>query len=187
MAFEAEIKAQLRGSLVRAARLVKMEFKSETVRLWEGTGNLKIGSDVYSSLDRGLLEISEIEVPLGDVAPQYRVSITGVNPADVARARNASEEVQGRPITIYRQHFDDDTKTLGDPLVMLLGVMDVIRVRGSVASASVEVTVETPFTRRAVPPFGWLTSSDQNGLFPGDRGLDFVPRMVSKDVAWPVF
>lgn len=179
--------AALAGRTVRVATLVRLEFTSQTIRVWTGFGPLVAGGQSWS----GLAEfgtVSGLEVPLGGTAPVTTLGLSGVDPDLVAKARAASGEVKGRPATIFLQFFDDAWQVLDAPYAVLSGVMDVMSIAApDPATRSIEVTVEWLLTRRVIPPFGMLSDRDQKGRFPNDRGLEQMIAMQNKTTQWPVF
>jgi hypothetical protein len=184
--FTSAIAAALAGEVVRAEVLAEFDFTSGTRRLWPGFGPLEAGGQTWEGIG-GVGSISGIEHAVGDAAPQVTFGLSGVDPGLLGKALDASSEACGRDVTVFLQLFNDHWRPLDAPAAIYLGTMDQVRVKASLAMCTIQVTAETVFARRAIPPWGWLTDRDQNRLFPGDRGLEQVPAMVSKSVSWPVF
>lgn len=185
--FPQTIAVYLAGSVVRQALLVHFDFLTRPMRLWLGHGTLDAGGHEWSGLGE-FGGISGIESAIGGTAPQVTFTLSGVEPKLVTAGLSASEEVKGRDATVFLQFFDDTLQPLDAPYAVWLGTMDVMRVKAEGADRrTIEVTAETLFTRRAIPPFGFLSDRDQQRLFPGDRGLEQMPAMTNKSVQWPLF
>lgn len=185
--FPQTIAAALAGEAVRASMLVHFEFATTPMRLWLGDGVLDAGGETWQGLGR-LGSISGLEQALNGTAPMATFTLSGVEPSQVAVALDSSDEVKGRPVTVYLQAFGADWQTLDEPYAVYSGVLDQIRIQTKgPTSRVVEVTAESLFARRGLPPFGYLTDRDQQRLYPGDRGLEQVPTMANKTVAWPMF
>lgn len=185
--FNETVAAHLAGSTVRASFLVHLDFLTDPQRLWNGHGELFAGGETWSGLGE-LGSISGIESALGGAAPVVTFGLSGVAPEIVAASLASSDEVKGRDATIFLQFFDEASQTLDDPYALWAGTMDLMRVKAEgPTSRTIELTAETLFTRRAVPPWGYLSDRDQQRLFPGDRGLEEVAAMASKSVEWPFF
>jgi hypothetical protein len=179
--------AALAGSVVRASYLVYLDFATNARRLWLGHGLLSAGGYEWSGIGE-LASISGIESAIGGSAPQVTFGLSGVDPNLIGAALATSDEVKGRDAAIYLQFFDEAAQTLDNPYAVWLGVMDVMRVQADgPTTRRIELTAETLFTRRASPPWGYLSDRDQNRLFPGDRGLEEMAAMANKTVEWPVF
>lgn len=185
--FPATIAAALAGSTVRHGVLVHFDFLTEPARLWLGHGLLSAGGNEWRGLGE-LGSISGIESAIGGTAPVVTFGLSGVAPSIVSAALNSSDEVKGRDVTIFMQFFDEHMQTLDAPYSIWAGTMDLMRVKAEgPTSRVIELTAETLFTRRSVPPWGYLSDRDQQRLYPGDRGLEEVAAMASKTVTWPYY
>lgn len=185
--FPQTVATALAGSVVRAATLVHFAFVTKPMRLWLGHGLLMAGGQAWSGLGE-LGSISGIESALGGTAPQVTFGLSGVDPNLVSAALASAAEVKNRDATIYLQFFDEAMQTLDNPYAIWAGSLDMMTIKADgPGQRTVEVTAETLFARRAIPPFGYLTDRDQQRLFPGDRGLEQVPAMANKSVVWPAF
>lgn len=183
--FPQTIAEHLAKRVVRASYLVHFAFATTPMRVWIGTGALVSGGQTWSGIGT-LGSISGIESALGGTAPVVTFGLSGVDPTAVAKALDASDEVKGRDVTIFLQFFDDASQPLDAPYAVYAGTMDVMRVKAQgPTERTVEVTAETLFARRALPPFGYLSDRDQQRLYPGDRGLEYMPSMAAKTVNWP--
>lgn len=177
--------AALANRTVRLAWLVRLNFASEEMRLWLGRGALVAGGETWSGLGE-LGSISGLESPLGGTAPVTTLALSGVSASLIGKARDASAEAKGRPARVYMQFFDENWQTLDAPYAVMSGVMDQMSIQATgPETRTIEMTVEWLFTRRAVPPFGFLSDRDQKSLHPGDRGLEYVASMQSKTADWP--
>lgn len=179
--------AALAGRTVRVAQLVHLDFTSQAMRLWLGHGRLLAGGQEWSGLGE-FGSISGIELPLGGTAPVTTLALSGVEPDLVGKALSSSAEVKGRAAVVSMQFFGETWQTLDNPYAILTGAMDRISIAGAGPDTrTIEVTVEWLFTRRAIPPFGYLSDRDQKSLYPGDRGLEQMAAMQNKVVTWPAF
>lgn len=185
--FSETIAAALAGETVRASFLVHFDFATTPMRLWLGDGTLSAGGETWQGLGR-LGSISGLQGPRNGSAPMTTFALSGVEPSHVALALGSSGEVKGRPVIVFLQVFDAAWQTLDQPYAVYSGVLDQIRVKAQgPTSRVIEVTAEGLFARRSLPPFGYLTDRDQQRLYPGDRGLELVPTMANKSIAWPMF
>jgi hypothetical protein len=179
--------AVLADRTVRLAPLVLTDFTSQAMRFWLGRGGLDAGGQSWSGLGE-LGSISGLEIPLGGTAPVTTLGLSGVKPELVAKALDAASEVKGRPAVIYLQFFDSAWQVLDSPYAILSGQMDRMSVSATgPLTRTVEVSVEWLFTRRAIPPYGFLSDRDQRGLYAGDRGLEQMAAMQNKTAVWPAF
>ncbi|PZR88351.1 MAG: hypothetical protein DI537_23720 [Stutzerimonas stutzeri] len=179
--------AALAGRTLRLAWLVRLGFASEEIRVWLGNGKLIAGGEEWSGLGE-LGAISGLEMPLGGTAPVTTLTLSGVEPELLAKAREASAEAKGRPAIISMQFFDEAWQVLDAPYAIMTGIMDQMSVQATGPTVrTIEMTVEWLFTRKSIPPFAMLSNRDQKALHPGDRGLEYVAAMQNKTTEWPQF
>jgi hypothetical protein len=184
--FPSTAAAVLAGSVVRCDLLVFFDFLTTPMRLWQGFGTLHTldGHDWQGLGELG--HIGDLESAIGGTSPNVTFTLSGVDPSILAEALNSSEEVFGRDVNVYMQFFTEDFQPLDPPYVVFAGLMDTLRVKQSVETVSVELSAETLFARRTLPPYGNLSGRDQHKLFPGDTGLDSMPELISLTAIWPV-
>ena len=185
--FNDTIAAALAGTVVRCDLLVFFDFRTTPMRLWPGFGVLHTndGHD-WSGLGE-LGQIGDLESAIAGGAPQTTFTLSGVDTNLIADAMNQSSEVKGRDVTVYMQFFDADFQCLDNPYAIWTGLMDVMSVKQTgPATCSVELTAESLFARRALPPLGMLTDRDQRRFYPDDSGLSQIALMPHKTVTWPI-
>lgn len=186
----------LAGNTIRVAPMVYLGYATGPVRVWAGLGTITSGGQTWYGLG-DLGSISSLEPPNGGAAPEVTLTLSCVARDDsgavlladlVAKAKDSQSEIKGRPATVYFQHFDEDWQVLGDPLAVFSGLMHQPKISAPGENTRVfELSLEWVFGRRAISPFGYLTDTDQQALFAGDRGLELVPSMQNKSVKWPQF
>jgi len=121
------------------------------------------------------------------------LTCSGVDARIVAAAQTdaASGEIEGRDLTVMMGFYDATQPGLVplDGLVTLgTWIMQRPNFTGSgPTSRTITLPCETLFSQRSRAPFGLLTDRDHQKRFPGDRALEFVPRMVDRTVTWPRF
>ncbi len=188
--FSATVAAILAGRTVRRERLARFDFKSGSTFLWEGgNGPLKT-TDGQIWLGTGELgEIGDIESSIGGVAPTVEFSLSGVDPSLLAKALAASDEVKGRSVAVYLQHFNDDWSPLDGLYQTFKGSMDRMPVSAPTGSPTrtVKLIAETRWTRRGFAPFSYISDRDQKRMYPSDRGAEQVSSMTSKTIKWPQY
>jgi hypothetical protein len=193
--FDETIAAKLAGRTIGASLLVFMDFKDAPRRWWPGFGNLVAGGYTWQGTGE-FLSVSGLEQPFGTVAPRTTFQLSGIDATVVTLARQASDRVKDRRVTVYIQFFDvapdnagvQPWTNLDQPYAVWTGIMDQMTyVAEGPTNRSITLTAESLWTNRRRPAYGLYTDRDQNARFPGDRGLEQVVDLVTKTIRWPSF
>ncbi|WP_226578250.1 hypothetical protein [Acuticoccus sediminis] len=189
MDFSAAIAAQLAGDVVRVDALVEFQFASETIRLWNGFGQLTTSdAKTWEGLS-GLGSISGIDQSINGSAPTQTFTVSGVDSRFAARAKGAQAEYYRQPVLTYLQFFDEDWQTLDAPFAVAFRQMDTIKARREMTDDgpvfTVSVTAETPFITRRRPPNGYFTDRHQKLIDPADLGLAYTAGIDGKSILFP--
>lgn len=188
--FPDTVAARLSGRTIRCARLVYLDFADEPGLYWEGGTGLLATNDGRQWLGAGELgSISGIESAIGGTAPQVTLTLSGASAKHIRESVAAETNVKGRDATVFMQFFDEETiAPLDNPYAIFLGIMDVMTVQMQDPTTwTIELTVESLFTKRAMPPWGYLSDRSQQARFPGDLGLAEMGNMRFDAPFWPVY
>ncbi|MGX9979083.1 hypothetical protein ACN9MF_04175 [Methylobacterium fujisawaense] len=91
----------------------------------------------------------------------------------------------GRDCRVYLQLYGADLAPLGGLYTLYRGVMDRLTHAAAGPDAwTAQLTAETRFSRRGLPPFGNLTDADQQRRHPGDAGLFDIAQMINRRRPW---
>ncbi|MBK1656841.1 hypothetical protein CKO45_01190 [Paracraurococcus ruber] len=161
---------------------VSLDFPSGFVRINGSPSDITIGGQIFLGVG-GLGAISVVEESAELRAYDLSVSLSGVPRDSVSIALN--QEYQGRAGVVYEVLLDQATwLPLSDPLVVFRGRMDMLDIRmGETATVSVKLLNRLADWER--PKVRRFTPEDQERLYPGDKGLAFVPATVEKELIWP--
>ncbi len=191
--FSETVKAAMDGRGVGASLLVFMDFKDAPRRWWTGFGMLDAGGYEWTGLGK-FVSVDGLGWQVGTAAPEATFTVSGVDADIVAQVRAASDRVRGRRVVVFVQFFHVSPTDAGDqvhsaldaPYAVWSGKMDQVQFSASGPSLrTITVTAETLWAGRNRPRYGLYTDRDQNGRFPGDRGLEQVTSLVSKTIRWP--
>lgn len=182
--FDAAGQAALRGDTITAEILAFFDFKTAPQRVHAGYGPLSAGGFVWQGMG-GLGSVSDIESAVGGIAPVVTFTLAGTGPEIANDVVNARTEVKGRDCYVYLQLYDSDLTPLGDLYTLYRGVMDrLIHIAEGPDAWKAQLTAETRFSRRGLPPFGNLTNADQQRRYPGDNGLFDIAAMINRRRPW---
>lgn len=177
----------LSDPVVRLALLAWFDFVDDPRWYWTGFGPLRTTDDQIWEGTAGLTAISGLDVPIGTTAPQVTFTLSGTDPRMLVLARNQSDLVKGRAVQVFGQLFDEDWQVEGAQFHIWTGDLDVMtyNVSGE-GTYTVQLTAESIWAGRRKPAFGFLTDTDQQARFPGDRGLELVASLPGKTIRWPL-
>lgn len=186
--------AYLSKSTVRADFLVKFEFVSETVYIWNGHYDLTVDGIVYRPM-HGIAKIDGLSIGSGDQTSRtVTLSTSGISDNDLnltALALQQTPEANQQLVTIYLQLFDEDWQPVGSPIAVFFGFMQPPEIDSDAGSELIggqqilSITAENAFFNRSRPPSGRYTDRDQQALYPGDKIFQFVPSLIFKTLTYP--
>lgn len=172
--------AVLQGRAVPMAVLVDMALSSPLrVATWHRP--LTWGGATY--LAAGSLGQIDASEETTEQARPLRFTVNGLPSATVSLV--LSEPVQGRAVSVYVAIFDPDTHQVLDAALEWQGAIDTMQVTEDGQTATVTVAAESAGLDllRVVPVR--YTDIDQQRLFPGDLGLQYITGQAEKTIVWP--
>jgi len=196
----APVKAELSKGVVYPALFVEMLFDGGTLRLWSGYGDrLFGGSDDSSEIVEATTKanphtftgsgtmgtISAIQENAGDVrAAGVQLSLSGIPSDMLALTLTDTEPVQGRPCTIWIAFFDPNWVLIADAVKLNGYQMDYSTIDEGGDTCKITVFAESILADLERPRVRRYTHEDQQALYPGDRGLEYVAGIQNKEFTW---
>ena len=161
--------------------LASLSF-STPVFLWSGYGNLVYNSTTYLGLGT-LGTISPLEETTDLAARGLTLRLSGVPTANVSLA--LTENYQGRECSIMFGALSPTAGTLiASPVTVFAGRMDVMQITDDGNTAEITMTAESKLMDFKRPREIRYTDEEQQQLFPGDVGLEFVNDIQEKAIYW---
>lgn len=180
---------------VRVDFIVKMEFLSSTVYVWNGHYPLTIGGDTYEPM-HGIGQIDNLGTLVNTESSKTTLTVSGLPAGQVdflAKALEETPEANQQLCTISVLLFDADWQPIGSPIGVFWGFMQPPRVEMSPidkidgGTQQIQIDIENAFFNRARPPFGRLGDRDQQKRSDGDLYMQFVSSMMNKKLRYPDF
>jgi hypothetical protein len=154
---------------------------STPVRLWSGYGTITVGSVTY--LGSGSLgTISPVEETTDLAARGINFQLSGVPTALVAVA--LSENYQGKACSVLFGALDATGALVSSPVTIFAGRMDVMSINDDGQNATIIMTAENKLVDFRRPREVRYTQEEQQNLYPGDLGLEFVTAIQEKQIYW---
>ena len=161
--------------------LASLSF-STPVYLWSGYGNLVYNSTTYLGIGT-LGTISPLEETTDLAARGLTLRLSGVPTANVSLA--LTENYQGRECSIMFGALSPTAGTLiASPVTVFAGRMDVMQISDDGNTAEITMTAESKLMDFKRPREIRYTDEEQQQLFPGDVGLEFVNDIQEKAIYW---
>lgn len=170
----------LAASQVRAVVFVEMDFPSGFLRMNNSAQDMAWNSLTWLGVGR-IGSIDAIGEGMTLEARGLRFAITGVDPANIAIA--LGQQYQGRSCKVWFAALNEDYSVVADPYLIFSGRMDTMDVELG-TTASITVSAESRLADWDRPRVRRYNSADQNIAYPSDKGFDFVPAMVEKNLRW---
>lgn len=180
--------AQLAGADPRATWLVRFDFASApSLILIGGYGALIAGGDTWQGAG-DLIGIDGLEQVVNGEAPEITVTLTGLDSALMTMVReDFDSEARDRALTVYLQFLEaDDDVALDAPYPIVTAHMKrPAFTLGEDGTRIIPVSAESRYALRSRPPISYYTDAEQQRLYAGDKGFQFVAGLRNKVVTWP--
>lgn len=168
------------------AGFVVLEFDSDPVYVWTGTRSLTatlpteaehtyLGIGALGSID-GISETSNRSVN------GVKLQMAGIGNDLLANA--LGQDYQGRVAKIWLAYLDSDEVIIADPLLLFAGQMDVMSLVDGDKVGAIEVQCESRDALLNRSSESLFTDEEQQRVYPGDLGLEFVLPLQGTTLAW---
>lgn len=176
----AAVLAAMSAANVPLVVFVELVFDSGTVRVTNAAYTMSWNG--YSWLGLGRLGgIDPIEEGAGVQANGIAMRLSGV-PVDMVSIA-MQEHYQGRRCRIWAAPLSASFQVLADPVVVFDGRMDTMAVEIG-KTATITLSAESRLADLERPRVRRYNDADQQQEYPGDLGLQFVEKMVEKELLW---
>lgn len=175
--------AILNGShtVVPLALLVDMPDLSSPLRLCTGRWALTWGGHTYTAAGT-LGEVEAAQESSAGPRP-LNLKLNGV-PASM-RSLVLTENVQGKAVSLSLAIFDPDTYQIADAVLEWAGTLDVLDWVDDGTTGVITVSAESAGIDLLRGVSVRYTDQDQQRLFPGDLGFQYVIDQGEKSITWP--
>ena len=174
------VDAALAAGHVAMLLFVEMDFPSAFLRV--NNSSVDFSWNSYEWLGVGRLgSIDPIQEGAGLEAHGLGFRISGVPQANIALA--LGQQYQGRSCKVWLAPLDASHAVLADPVLVFWGRMDTMDIELG-GTATISVTAESRLADWDRPRVRRYNHEDQQIDFPGDKGFEFVPGLVDKQLVW---
>ena len=168
------------ASVARPVVFAKLDFATAPVYVNTSHMTLTFGDNDYLGVGN-FGGVSAITETADTQATGIELSLSGVDASLLSIALN--EDYQGRGAEIYLGFLDTGYSLIADPDLVFRGRMDIMPISIGEA-AEIKLTVESRLADLLRPRVILFNNSDQQDIYPADKGLEFVEEMVEKQIVW---
>jgi len=161
--------------------LCELSFPAAPVRVWTGYGTLTVGGVDYFGLGT-LGSIEPVEENADLSARGLTLRLAGI-PIEVL-ALALAENYQGRTGKLWLGMLNSSAQLIDSPIPIFAGRMDTVQAEDSGSTGAIILTLENNLIDLARPRERRFTHQDQQIDFPGDRGLEYVAGLQTKEIFW---
>lgn len=180
-ALSSGVTTEIAKPVIAPIYLIEAEFSGGPIRI--STANREIEWDGKTWAAMGyLLAISPLTDTQTIEANGMTITLSGV-PSELI-ATVYGEYAQGRPCVVWLGFLNDSDQLIADPVRINRGRMDAIADEDDGNEVTISVTVENGMRDLRKPSVRRYTNEDQQRLFAGDRGAEFVAGLQEKEVFW---
>lgn len=168
------------GSNVPMLVFVEMDFPSGFLRV--NNSGMSIAWDGHDWLGVGTLGSIDPIAESADLSAQgLGFSISGVPSETIAIA--LGQKYQGRACKVWYAPLAADHVVIADPIGPFNYRMDTMDIELG-QTASIRVSAESRLIDWERSNVSRYTNEEQQRLYPGDLGCEFVPQMAEKELRW---
>lgn len=167
------------GAHVPYVYFVRLDF-SQPLRLCSAGYDMLWNGYTWTGLG-SLGSIEPIQEQASLEAIGVRMTLTGV-PTEMI-AITLAEQYQGRPCQIWFAPLREDLQLAVQPVRLFSGRMDTMDTEVG-DTATITLSAESRMVAWDTPKVRRYNDEDQKARYPNDRGFEFVPQMVEKNLQW---
>jgi hypothetical protein len=177
----ASVLTELAKSNIRPAIFIEMAFSGGTVRIWSGIGDKTWDSKTWSGVGYflGMTPISETTELR---AEGVQISLSGIPSSLLSTALN--DNYQGRACNIWLGFLNDDKTIIADPVKVLTGRMDDMKIDEGPETSKITLSVENILIDLNRKDTKRSNHESQQLDYPGDLAYEFQTANVDKKITW---
>jgi len=168
------------AAVVWPVTLVELDFASGFVRANSAPITIAFSGNDFLGVGN-LGSVDAVKEGADLTARGINLQLSGIPSGLVSTA--LGEDYQGRSCKVWLGLLDSDHVLIADPVLIFDGRMDTMDIQMG-DTAAINVSAESRLADWDRPRVRRYTNEDQQQAFPLDKGLEFVPQMVSKQIIW---
>ncbi len=179
-AITAAAKRATQKNTVRPVHLVRLDFDDAVVSLTDAPFNVVYDGIIFVGVG-SLGRISPVDEDAEFTPHGVKIDLSGIPPEMLALG--LSGHIQGRQALIHVAFLDVAHQIIYAPVEVFRGRMDAMDFHIG-ETATISLYAESRLTDWYRPRVRRYNHQDQQDLYPGDLGLEFVEEMVDREIFW---
>lgn len=161
--------------------LASFDFQTSPVRVWSGYGTITYAGLTYAGLGE-LGSVSPIEETTDVRANGVSFQLSGVPSSLISTAMGDS--YHGRAVKLYFGALSPTMALVVNPYQVFSGRMDAVEIDDGPETATIRISAESSLIDLQRNRERRFTHEDQQIMFPGDLGLQYMPTAQSTPFLW---
>lgn len=167
--------------VVSMALAAEFDFAGGMVRVWTGAGTLTWNTYSWTGIG-DLGGISPIREPDSTEAAGVTFSLSGIPSSLISLA--LGDNYRGRACRCWLLTVDHSGPTVQESSQRFAGRMDTMTIDEGAETSTISISAESHLVDLTRPRATRYTDAEQQRLFPGDLGLEYVAALVEKPLYW---
>ena len=184
---EGAIGTRLTDKQIPVLYLIKLELADGTVYFTNWTQSIEWDGHVWSATNI-TPNVSTMEESSNLESQALNISLSPVSPSMLSLALEDSANYRGLPCSVYMCVLDDNFRPLGDPMLRWYGYMDTMTISTDVGedgvTGAVNLKCETGMHALRRLKTYRMNNAQQQARVPGDKGFEYVERLVTEPMTW---
>lgn len=168
-------------TVVRPTVFCELDFPSSTVNFWTGQGTISWNSKSWDGTGRAVSFSTFPETTDGS-SQGIQIDISGIDSGDIDDI--TQDEFQGADVSVWIAFLDSSGTVIGSPFQIFAGIMDTGEINDNGKSATISINAESKLINQIKRIQNRYTDQDQQRLYPGDKGLEFIGKIQDKQIVW---
>lgn len=177
----ANVSVGVMAQLVRPALLCEIQFPTGTVNIWTGQGTITWDSKTWTGTGE-LVGFSSFPETTDGSSQGTQIILSGIDSTILDDSVN--DEFQGSPVSIWVAILSESGTVTADPFKQFGGLIDTGEIRDDGEKATITINAESRLIDHLRPRQWRYTNQDQQKLYPGDKGFEFIATTPDRQLVW---
>ncbi len=172
----------LQDDTVNLALFYTLNLSPTPVRIWTGTGDITISSNTYNGAGE-FVNVQEILETVQSTATTQYFTLNGIPTTYLNTALDDNNYI-GKTVNLQLGFFDSVGALIGNLLTIYIGVADTMSISFGPETSNITLSAVNGRVLWDRNNLSRYTSAEQQRLYAGDLGFEFVTSSIQQEVKW---